>query len=493
MPDESCTTGRVRKDDLFSSLPPEWPGDPWRIVRSRLTADGAKVVVLDDDPTGTQTVHGVPVLTEWSVESLVAELSGDAPAFYILTNSRAMPLPAAQALNAEIGRNLAEAAHRAATPKEATPAPYRRFAVVSRGDSTLRGHYPGEVDVLADALGGGFTATLLIPAFFEGGRFTVGNIHYVAEVDWLVPAAQTDFARDSAFGYSQSDLIRWVEEKTSGRIPAESVAAISLDDIRIGGPERIAEILQSLPSGSVCIVNAASYDDLAVFTIGLLDAEARGRRFLYRTAASFARVRAGIDPKPLLTARDMALPGDGGALIVIGSYVAKTSTQIEGLLRLPGLVAVEVDVAALLADDRREHEISRVAAKADEALLLDRDAAIYTSRNLVSVDDAAGSLSIGKRISNSLLEIVRRIETRPRYVLAKGGITSSDIATQGLNVRRAMVLGQAIPGVPAWRLGPESRHPGLAYIVFPGNVGGPDALADVVAGLRKTRKPDDGS
>ncbi len=98
--------------------------------------------------------------------------------------------------------------------------------------------------------------------------------------------------------------------------------------------------------------------------------------------------------------------------------------------------------------------------------------------------DAESSLAIGRRVSDGLVAIVRAISVRPRYLLAKGGITSSDIATQGLGVKRALVLGQLLPGVPVWQLGPETRYPGLGYIVFPGNVGGPQALAEVVLGLR---------
>ena len=157
--------------------------------------------MLDDDPTGTQTVHNIPVLTEWSVASLRAELANDLPCFYILTNSRSLPLPGAQAMNVEIARNLREASHQA----------QRDFVIVSRSDSTLRGHFPGEVDALANALEQDFDGWLIIPFFLEGGRYTIGNVHYVAEGDKLVPAGETPFARDSAFGYRASNLREWVE------------------------------------------------------------------------------------------------------------------------------------------------------------------------------------------------------------------------------------------------------------------------------------------
>ena len=108
---------------------------------------------------------------------------------------------------------------------------------------------------------------------------------------------------------------------------------------------------------------------------------------------------------------------------------------------------------------------------------------LATSRELVTSGDAAASLDIGNRVSAALVEIVRRLEVRPRYLIAKGGITSSDLATKGLGVKRALVRGQLLPGVPVWELGPETRFPGLPYIVFPGNVGGPSALTDAVQGL----------
>lgn len=478
----------VNKNDLLAHLPPEWPRDVLPEIQQRLRESGQKVIVLDDDPTGTQTVHDIPVLTEWSVESLRAELSNNLPAFYILTNSRALPLPEAQALNAEIGRNLRDAGH----------AVGRAFAVISRSDSTLRGHFPGEVDSLADAIRDTHDAPchppyLLIPAFLAGGRYTINDVHYVAYGDDLVPAGETEFAHDAAFGYRASNLCAWVEEKTRGAIRAGDVMSISIKDIRIGGPERVRDRLRALRPGDACIVNAASERDLEVMALACLMAEAAGSRFLYRTAASFARARAGIAPQPLLTARDFESSegfrsSSAGGLIIVGSYVPKTSGQLDALLRR-GVNAVEVSVEALLDDDNRSGEVARCAQAAEALLASGCDVVIYTSRRLISGADAATSLAIGRHVSDSLVAIVRSLAVRPRYVLTKGGITSSDIATKGLDVQRAMVLGQLLPGVPVWRIGSESRYPGTIYIVFPGNVGGPDALAQTYDLLRRDLSP----
>lgn len=456
-------TPRPRAETL-AQLPPPWPADLRQEIERRVAAAGRTLVVLDDDPTGTQTVHGVPVLTTWDVAALAAELQRS-PLFYILTNSRSLSGAAAAALNREIGRNL----------QAASAQVQREVAVVSRSDSTLRGHFPGEVAALAQGLEQRFDGWLLVPFFLEGGRYTIDDVHWVAEGDELVPAAQTPYARDAAFGYTHSDLRAWAAEKSGGQIAAEGVAAISLEEIRRGGPDAVAARLQQLYDGQLCVVNAAAYGDLEVVVLGLLAAEAAGKRFLYRTAASFVQVRGGIAPRPLLTAADLDLDAGSGALFVAGSYVPKTTAQLNTLLARPEITALAVDVDGLLA--ARGAVVRSVVDAANDALGQGRPTVIYTSRRYVGAAGGEADLSIGRAVSAGLVEIVQGISVRPRYLVAKGGITSSDVATQGLGVRRAVVAGQILPGVPLWQLGPESRYPGLPYVVFPGNVGGDDALA----------------
>ena len=464
----------VTLQKLLAGLPDEWPGFQEDDLREAVAASGRKIVVLDDDPTGTQTVHGIPVLTDWSVETLAAELSGDASAFYVLTNSRSLPADQAAALGREIGQNLAEAGRQTG----------QAFAVISRSDSTLRGHFPAETDALAVGLGERFTATLLIPAFFEGGRYTIDDIHYVAEDEVLIPAAETDFARDAAFGYRTSHLRDWVVEKTQGRITSEDIQTISLRDIRIGGPVCIAERLAQIPLGGVGVINAVTRRDLEVFTLGLLSMEARGQRYLYRTAASFVPIYAGIPSRPLLQPGELKL-GDGGGLIVVGSYIAKTTEQLARLRELPELVCVEIGVAALLDETRREIEISLARAQVEQGLSAGHNVVLFTQRELIRGTCPEESLAIGGQVSKGITTIVEGIRTRPRYVLAKGGITSSDIAVHSLGVRRALVIGQILAGVSVWRLGAESRFPELPYLIFPGNVGGPQALVQLVETLRE--------
>lgn len=455
---------------LLGSLPDETNHDFMPDIQKRLVHTKSKIVILDDDPTGTQTVHNIPVLTTWDVESLCHALRSNEPAFFILTNTRAFTQDEAVALSHAVGMNLKAASRKTQVPVD----------VISRSDSTLRGHFPAEVDAVAKTMEEEHLPYLICPFFFEGGRLTIDDVHYVAEGDELIPAAQTPYAQDATFGFGQSNLKAWVAEKTNGRIPAEQVVSISLKDIRDGGPQAIAGILGDVLEKGACIVNAASYKDMEVFVAGLDLALEKGKRFLYRTAASFVRVRTGVIPKKAYLSRDdLIVDTKAGGLFVVGSYVPKTTAQVKALQEQPDVNAIEIEVEKILDSETVSDEVGRVIDHANQSLTSGKDTLIYTSRKLLASDDPEKSRLIGQAVSKSLIDVVQGITVQPRYLVAKGGITSSDVATIGLNVKKAMVIGQALPGVPVWELGNEAVYPGMAYIVFPGNVGDDTALAEV--------------
>lgn len=482
MPRAVILEKRVRKAKLLSSLPPEW-GEKGllRRIQGKIKVSGRKVVVLDDDPTGTQTVNNVLVLTEWSVGALQHALASDETVFYILTNSRSYPVEQAAAMNREIAENLAAAAQRL----------NQDFDVVSRSDSTLRGHYPREVQALKSALENRLEITydgeIIAPFFFEGGRFTVHDIHWVQEGDWLIPAAQTEYAQDPIFGYHHSNLRDWVEEKTNGQVTADSVVSVTLDLIRARGPSAVAAILRAVTGGQSVIVNALTYRDMEVFLLGLLEAEEEGRRFLFRTAASFVKVRGGIEDRGLLMSRELfpqGAPTDVGGLIIVGSHVQKTTDQLQLARKLDRLVSIELSVLSILNPRTRQTKIESVSSQAERALMTGRDVIVFTSRFLVTGKSDEENVQIGRQVSDALVQVVKELGVKPRFVVAKGGITSSDIGTEALNVTRAMVPGQILPGIPVWLLGEDSRFPGIPFVIFPGNVGTPDSLAQVITILR---------
>jgi uncharacterized protein YgbK (DUF1537 family) len=467
---------KIEKNALFSRLPPEWPEDLVSRISAQVKTSTIKIVVLDDDPTGTQTVRDVTVLTCWDENSLRNVLNESDAIVYILTNTRSVALSEAQAINREIARRLKQA-HRSTG---------RSFSVISRSDSTLRGHFPGEVEALVEELGEVTDGILVIPFFEEGGRFTINNVHYVAEGEMLFPAGETDYAQDATFGYHSSDLRKWVCEKYQGKIIVGDVGTISLDTIRRGGPDAVASSLYHLEKSKVCVVNAASYRDLEVFVAGLLQAERAGKHFISRTAASFVRVRGGLRSSPLLSRTEIDIVDRKvGGLVIAGSHVRKSSEQIEAVQFLPGIVSLEVLVTELLDEPNRRTEVRRIRRQADQALVEGSDVLVYTSRQLVTGPTAGASLEISRSVSNALAEIVQGLQARPSWIIAKGGITASDIATKGLQTKWARVMGQILPGVPVWRLGTECRWPGMIYVVFPGNVGGPDSIVEIVQHFRE--------
>ena len=467
----------VQLQEILSSLPPIWSEDLLPAIQSEIAQNPVSVVVLDDDPTGTQTVHDIPVLTSWKLQSIIDEFERRTSLFYLLTNSRSLPAKRAVDLAFEIGANILEASRKTG----------QTFEIISRSDSTLRGHFPAEVDALAEVLGMEKAVYVIIPFFLEGGRYTINDIHYVKDAERLIPAADTAFAKDVVFGYRNSDIKLWVEEKTQGRISGSSVQSLSLVEIRQKGPKYIAEKMTECKPGSVCVVNAAGYRDMEVVTLGLLRAQRKGQCFLFRTAASFVRIRAGLKTRPLLKTDEIGSTGGTGGLIVVGSHVPKSSQQLDHLLRHGNIKSIEFDVDEYISQENDNRQIRTAVEFLNDTLSQGQDAVVYTSRKLRTGKDHESSLTIGRQISQGLVEIVRSMSISPRYVLAKGGITSSDIATQALGIVRAKVLGQILPGVPVWQSGPESRFPDMPYIIFPGNVGSTNAVSEVVERFREAK------
>ena len=462
-------------EDALRSLPPQWGDDPLPYIDAALKESGRKIVILDDDVMGTQSVYNIAVLMDWSVNALRAELESDARAFFVVTNARTMPELQARAVNSFIVRNLCEAARQAGVD----------FSIVSRLDSTLRGHFPAEMEAIETALPQKPDGWIVAPLFLEGGRYTFGDTQYVADEQSLIPVGDTEFARDSAFAFISSDLRQWVEEKTAGKVPACSVASVSIEDLRLGGPQRVVDILSALPKGGVCVVNGASNRDMEVFVQGILQVEATGKRFLFRAAASFIKALLGQSGRALLIPAEMKMEGSGGALIVVGSHVPRTTAQLNRLLESSDAVGIEANVAQLLSEGTRQSEIDRAARAAEKALQSGNNAVIYTSRTFVRGNSPDHSLAIGHQTSQALSEIVGGIGVRPHCIIVKGGATSYAIATKALNVQRAWSPGQAAPGVPAWILGEETLHPGMPCIIFPGNVGGENGLTELVTRLER--------
>ncbi|ASC72754.1 uncharacterized protein XM38_037130 [Halomicronema hongdechloris C2206] len=430
-----------------------------------------KIIVLDDDPTGSQTVHSCLLLLQWDVETLRLGLKDASPIFFILTNTRALTPREAETVTREVCRNLKQAI---------TVEGIADFLVVSRSDSTLRGHYPIETDAIAQELGP-FDAHFLIPAFFEGGRITRQGTHYLSTNDVDTPVHQTEFAQDSVFSYHHSYLPDYVAEKTQGRIPADQVQVFSLDAIRAGSHQR----LMALTGNTCCAVDGEQQSDLDRFAQDVLQAAAQGKRFLFRSAASILTALAALPPQPVDPQHMNTYVRQGHpGVVLVGSHVQKSTQQLYILLQAPGVTGIEVDLVKWHQDDTsdetRHHLLQSTLEQAHTAHSQGQTAVIYTSRQELTFADSQTRLNFGKQVSALLMDIVRSLPADLGFLISKGGITSNDTLSQGLALRTARLLGQILPGCSIVRT-PDShpQFPGLPVVLFPGNVGDEDGLVTV--------------
>lgn len=434
--------------------------------------DRPKIIVLDDDPTGSQTVHSCLLLTQWDVETLKLGLTDVAPIFFILTNTRAMEPAHAAAVTREVCQNLKVAI---------ADVGLTDFLVVSRSDSTLRGHYPIETDVIAAELGG-FDAHFLMPAFFEGGRITRDSIHYLLVNGVETPVHKTEFARDSVFGYSHSYLPDYVAEKTDGKIPADRVVQFLLPEVRSGSLDK----LMQLERNRCCVVDGEQQTDFDKFAADILTAASQGKKFLFRSGASILTSLANLGPQPIPATEMSKYVRDGkpGA-IIIGSHVQKTTEQLAQLLKAKGIVGVEINVSHLISGDvtAKTELLTATTSKINEIHADGNTPAIYTSRQELSFDSAKARLEFGESVSAFLMDIIRALPADIGFLISKGGITSNDTLSRGLAMSTARLLGQIVPGCSTIVTPPtHPQFPNLPVVLFPGNVGDADALA--VAYLR---------
>lgn len=464
--------------DILKKYPPVDEKKIDRLLQKELENSDIKIIVLDDDPTGVQTVHDVSVYTDWAEDSIRRGLKEKNRLFYILTNSRGFTEEQTIAVHRAIAENIAKAAGEMGV----------RFVVISRSDSTLRGHYPVEPETLKEVfesqIGLRHDGEILCPFFKEGGRFTIDNVHYVLYGDKLVPAGKTEFANDKTFGYRSSDLREYVEEKTKGAYEAKEVLYIALESLRCANIDGITGQLMAVKDFNKVIVNAIDYCDLKVFCIALYRAMALGKNFMFRTAAGLVKVMGGIPDIPLLTRKDMITSDtDMGGIVVVGSHTKKTTAQLEELLKLDRAVGIPFHSGLVLkGDEVFSAEIDRVVKKSEEVMQTGKTAVCYTDRELLVIENETkeDALLRSVKISDGVQALVSRLSVTPAFVVAKGGITSSDIGTKALKVKRADVMGQVMPGVPVWKTGAESRFPRTPYIIFPGNVGETQTLKEVV-------------
>ncbi len=423
------------------------------------------MVVLDDDPTGIQTVHGCLLITRWDEESVRLGFEDAEPFFYILTNTRAMTREDAEQVTREAMEMVIKVNHDYGY----------RLIIVSRSDSCLRGHFPLETDVMRQCLvEHGYSVypkTPFCPAFIEAGRVTIDGIHYMKDGKQLIPVSQTEFARDNVFAYHTSILTEYIKEKGANPDDYEIVDAESYDELYRFARHLTSDILPPLDPQVALHLQVKEPSDLRPHPS---DLSLHPSAIVIRSSSSLPKALSGISDQPLLDRSILKQAGVG--CFIVGSHVKKTTQQLEHLLQAEGTCAIEVDVQRILDDSALL--MSETLDTIRQVVEMGLTPVIYTSRQEIRLDDANQRQHLGQQVSDFLVDIVYRLPFTPSYLVGKGGITSHDILTKGLGIRSARVLGQVIPSVPC------VMAPHFPYIIFPGNVGNEDSLREVYLKLK---------
>lgn len=419
------------------------------------------VVVLDDDPTGTQSAAEVPVLLDVDRDWLRSWFAAHEPSpVYVLTNTRAMPANAAREVVSHV-----TAAARACWPDA---------QIVLRGDSTLRGHVLPEY---LGAVGSARPPLLLVPAMPHAGRVTLDGTHFLRRGTTLVRLDQTEFARDGDFGYSTSDLLGWADERSDGFFAAERGICVTLATLRKEGPAAVEGALRKTHLGDgavVCVPDAESLEDLVTIRDGLGAARNDGIDVVVRCAPPFAALVADRLAPGLV---DLPRAADR-ILVVVGSYVATTTAQLAELRRRRPDTVIDVNLERLLDEPKAYQKL--LAYEVTARWEAGGPAVLSTPRR--GPRSGVVSDALGMRVAMAMAHVLDFLGEPPGFLIGKGGITSALLVRNGLGASEAWVQGSPRAGLSLWDVPARDGRdaPATPFVVFAGNVGEESGLADLL-------------
>tara|TARA_Y100001968_G_scaffold226919_1_gene209665 strand:+ start:8451 stop:9809 length:1359 start_codon:yes stop_codon:yes gene_type:complete len=440
-----------------------------------------KIVVLDDDPTGSQTVYGCPLILRWDQKTLSKAIRDQSPLLFILSNTRAMSPELAEDRTREICRALNDAF-------SYENINIRDVLFISRGDSTLRGHGVIEPDVIAEELGP-FDGTFHVPMFFEGGRTTVHGIHLLNGT----PVHLSNFARDKLFGYNTSYLPAWLQEKSKGRILADEVISIEIEQLNSAlksehGKQKLIDTLLNISNNQSVVVDSQIPPQLSIFAQAIMELIGK-KRFLFRSAASLINAFAdlpvnkySINDLVSLRVRDKYFQLQPG-LVIVGSHVSLADKQLAVLLGEKNCQGLELPVRKifrgfdgsipdLLMSDLENLWVEELTAILESGMT----PVLYTSRGEITFSSDKTRIIFGLKLAELMARLVSRISSKLGYIISKGGITTQILLDQGLKLGAVQLKGQILPGLSIVCSAANSGTNGLPVITFPGNLGDKNTL-----------------
>lgn len=409
-----------------------------------------KTIILDDDPTGTQSASNVRVLLKWDTKAITEALRV-ADSVYLQTNSRAINEAQAIRLASEIRGQALESETELG----------EKIFFILRGDSTLRGHVFSETAVFLEQS----SIILFVPAYPAVGRTTRNGVHFVKVNGIDLPAAETEFAKDPVFPFSTSDLPDYVMEK-SGR----ASVVIPLQAVR-DGIEDLVSFFENAKPGEVLLPDVETDTDIERIAEAARIARERGLSIVIRCAAPLAAAMAGVASKGLLQVPLRS--GHFKTLLVAGSHTEGATAQLSKVAALKGQPEV-VDTALALTNPKIE--VERISRFAKDRLLASGFSSITTERERLAEHD---TLRHGELVMATLIAIVKELAPYADVVVSKGGITSAEVAKTGLGATSAWVMGQILPGISVWEMVIEGDRK-ITYVVVPGNVGDEGTLLEVL-------------
>ena len=440
-----------------------------------------KIIIFDDDPTGSQTVYGCPLLLNWDEQTLEKAFKQPSPLIFILANTRSLSPDLAVEKTRAICSSIKKFFLIQGYSKE-------DYFYISRGDSTLRGHGVLEPAILAEELGP-FHATFHIPAFLEGGRTTEKGIHYLNGI----PVHRTDFGRDSVFGFSTSDLAKWIEEKSFGKIQAEKILHIEIKQLEIAfnneeGFISLLSFLSQLENNISVVVDAKLPHHLETLARAI-KVVSKEKRFLFRTAASFINSLSGLPINPKSTADLVSLKSKNNqfqykpGLIMVGSHVKLATAQLDFLLKDNSCKGLEIPVSKLadiFASEDCKNLIldleDKILSKIDNILYTKKIPVLYTTREEMQFSSHSTRMKYGLELAEFMAILVGKISNKFGYIISKGGITTQLLLQRGLNLNQVILKGQILPGLSIVQSNSDQNN--LPVVTFPGNLGNEKTLLE---------------
>lgn len=421
------------------------------------------LIVLDDDPTGTQLVEHVPVLLDvFDTPARQHAFANNPKAVHVVTNSRAAQPDTVTSLITDTLDALGDVA-----PDS---------PVLLRGDSTLRAHLYEEYVGVCEARHPGQTPPLLlVPALPSAGRITKGGVHLLQRDGEEIPLDATEYATDGVFAYTDAHLLWYAQQRSGGFFAAAEGFNCSREQLETGGALFVAETLARLAANGRPCVFAPDVTELAHLSIiskGLASATRQGIAVVVRAAPAFAAIHAGT-LAPSLHPVKPAL----GTILIVGSYVPTTTRQLAHLKKARNLAVIQADVFALAADaNAARTEQWRLAQQIDQALFASGLAVVATPRQR---SQSTSNLSSGEQIATNFAATVKQVTQPFDALIAKGGITATFTAQIGLDAAYATVIGPVMTGISQWDIA-RLDAPNVRYFVVPGNVGDDACLTELV-------------